>query len=188
VGEDVSDNLASALAAFQLDEEWRPVADWKPYEVSSAGRVRGYRGRLLKGLVTGRGYLGIILCADGAQQRRYIHDLVLTTFVGPRPPGYYSCHNNGIPDDNRLANLRWDTPSANNLDQLTHGTNFEAKKTHCPRGHVLAEPNLVIGELRRGGRKCRACNQARSVAQRNGTALDRTEADARYAVIMRGVA
>jgi hypothetical protein len=168
--------------------EWRPVPEWENYEVSTTGLIRRTGGRVLKGLTLGYGYRGIILCRDGVQQRRYIQDLVLTTFVGTRPPGYYACHNNGVRDDNRLANLRWDTPSANNLDQVGHGTNYEANKTHCPRGHALAEPNLVLGERRRGHRKCRACNQARAVAQRRGTEFDRAVADARYAAIMGEVA
>lgn len=176
-------NLAAAQAAVQ----WRPVPDWERYEISTAGQIRR-GGRVLKGLALGDGYRGIILCDRGTQQRRYIQDLVLTAFVGPRPAGLYACHDNGVRDDNRLSNLRWDTPSANNLDQLRHGTNFEARKTHCPRGHVLGQPNLVVSELRRGHRKCRACNQARAVAQRKRAPLDRGEADRRYEAIMSAVA
>jgi DNA-binding XRE family transcriptional regulator len=33
-----------------------------------------------------------------------------------------ACHNNGVKTDNRLTNLRWDTPSSNQLDRQKHGT------------------------------------------------------------------
>ncbi len=32
------------------------------------------------------------------------------------------CHNNGNPADNRLSNLRWDTPANNCADKRRHGT------------------------------------------------------------------
>lgn len=164
------------------------VPGWPQYQVSDLGRVRGYRGRLLKGLELGDGYRGIILCGEHGQQRRYIHELVLTTFAGERPTGHYACHNNGVRDDNRLANLRWDTPRSNNLDQILHGTNFETRKTHCPRGHELTPPNLVVAELGRGHRKCRACNQARAFAQRHNMPLSVADANVRYLRIMEGAA
>lgn len=34
------------------------------------------------------------------------------------------CHNNGKPADNRLSNLRYDTPKGNNADKLRHGTHI----------------------------------------------------------------
>ena len=178
--------MTESLAA--ADERWVAVPGWTHYEVSDLGRIRQTGGRVLKGLVLGTNYRGIILCSAKVHERRYLHDLVLTAFVGPRPPGFYACHNNGVRDDNRLTNLRWDTPSANNRDQITHGTNHEANKTHCPRGHALTAPNLVESERRRGHRKCRACNQARAVAQRRRTTFDTAEADARYALLMGVVA
>lgn len=55
-------------------------------------------------------------------RKRYVHHLVLEAFVGPRPVGMECCHGNGIPTDNRLANLRWDTRKANRDDAVRHGT------------------------------------------------------------------
>ena len=48
--------------------------------------------------------------------------IVLLAFVGPCPPGMEACHNNGDCTDDRLENLRWDTPIANKADMLKHGT------------------------------------------------------------------
>ena len=69
------------------------------------------------------------------------------------------CHNNGRPADNRLENLRYDTPSNNNRDKVRHGTDHNANKTHCPKGHAYDAENTI---RRGGGRKCHACTIERS--------------------------
>lgn len=54
--------------------------------------------------------------------KKYIHRLVLETFIGPCPKGMECCHNDGNPENNNLNNLRWDTHSSNNKDAVRHGT------------------------------------------------------------------
>lgn len=46
------------------------------------------------------------------------HVLVLTAFVGPRPPGMQGCHYDDDGTNNRLENLRWDTPLGNSQDAI----------------------------------------------------------------------
>lgn len=48
--------------------------------------------------------------------------MVLEAFLGPPPDNYHGCHKNGDRLDNRLANLRWDTPAGNALDNIENGT------------------------------------------------------------------
>ena len=38
------------------------------------------------------------------------------------------CHNNGDPCDNRLDNLRWDTPKNNQDDRIKHGTDPKGER------------------------------------------------------------
>ena len=150
-------------------ESWRPVVGWEGfYEVSSHGRVRSidrihhsragytqkYRGRMLRPNLT-HGYWGVTLSRDTIPSTRKVHHLVLEAFVGPRPEGMEACHINGIRNDARLSNLRWGTHSSNTLDQVRHGTHAEARKTHCPRGHVY---DLFY----KRGRKCSVCKRANS--------------------------
>lgn len=59
---------------------------------------------------------------DGKYRTRTVHRLILEAFVGPCPPGCEACHANGVRNDNRLVNLRWDTRSANREDARHHGT------------------------------------------------------------------
>ena len=53
---------------------------------------------------------------------KFVHVLILESFICPRYGNMQACHNNGIPDDNRLENLRWDTPKNNVNDRRFHGT------------------------------------------------------------------
>lgn len=104
-------------------EEWRPVVGYPGYQVSSAGRVfSGKRcGRVMLQQVV-RGYLKAKLRNASGPRMVSVHSLVLEAFVGPRPDNMHGCHCNGDRLDNRLENLRWDTPSGNCADKVAHGT------------------------------------------------------------------
>jgi hypothetical protein len=158
-------------------EEWRPIIDG--YEVSNLGRVRSLdrivtmkngvsrrrRGRILKPF-KGDAYNHQVVSL-GHRDRRYVHILVLNAFVGPRPSeAHEACHNDGDPLNNALANLRWDTASANQRDRLRHGTHHYARRTHCDDGHKFTPENTYI-RVRTGlrgtseSRVCRTCKRAR---------------------------
>jgi hypothetical protein len=93
-----------------------------------------------------------------------VHRLVLEAFVGPCPEGMVGCHNDGDPLNNRLDNLRWDTPSNNERDKWVHGTHHQRRKTHCPRGHEYTPENTYEA---RGGRarRCKQCARDRARSQ-----------------------
>jgi hypothetical protein len=74
------------------------------------------------------GYTRAFLCDGTASRVRLIHRLVLETFVGPCPAGMVACHNNGVRDDNRVENVRWDTPEENVRDKIAHGTHQAGEK------------------------------------------------------------
>lgn len=149
-------------------EEWKHVRNYEGYyQVSNLGRAKGHRGQILVGSEAGDGYRKIALCKPGfPNEHRYIHHLVLETFVSPRPEGMEACHGNFNRADNRLSNLRWGTHSENQMDNVRAGRHPEQQKTHCPQNHPLVRPNLVMSELRNGTRKCRSCNIARARIQR----------------------
>lgn len=148
-----------------------PIEVWKPipggyedrYDISNLGRIRGWMKTSLKASVPmerrrlteprniafflsggkAKNRWGVRLTnAKGKKRSLLVHHLVLEAFVGPRPsPEIHACHNNGDAFDNRLENLRWDTPSANSLDLVKHGNHYNARKTHCKRGHELTPEN-----------------------------------------------
>lgn len=127
--------LAEMKSALEA-EKWKPVVGWEGlYDVSSHGRVRALprtirqaRGRTyvrkahMMSTKRSTRYVRMQLRDGSRKEHISIHVAVLEAFVGPRPDGHHACHNDGDGRNNRLDNLRWDTPSANNSDKLLHGT------------------------------------------------------------------
>lgn len=118
-----------------MTEQWRDVAEWEgKYEVSNLGRIRSldrvvkgrwgptrYAGRTLKpGWGSGYALVTLAETGRGRREQRYVHDMVLRAFVGPKPLGLEVCHNDGNAGNNRRDNLRYDTRSANGLDRSRH--------------------------------------------------------------------
>lgn len=117
-----------------MDNFYKEINGYPGYRVSRDGEVqsrwrrRGYRGRMtdewlpLRPIRRRHGHLVVNLHRDGKKTPRYIHHLVLEAFLGPRPEGLVCCHWDGDPANNRIQNLRWDSPKANSEDALRHGT------------------------------------------------------------------
>lgn len=173
-------------------EEWRPIPGYEGiYEVSDRGRVRSLdrtsshgrrlRGQILKPVVRS-GYLGVGLHASGVSRIHSAHRLVLSAFVGPAPADMEARHLDGDRSNNTASNLAWGTSQQNIRDQLRHGTQANARKTHCPKGHPYMGDNLYVDPA--GTRQCRKCkrdNLARWKAQHpdRARAIQRA-ANARY--------
>jgi len=102
-------------------EAWAPLpGDWR-YQISNHGRVRSYCSGPPKLLRCSIGRY-VTLRTDGVT--RYVHELVLTAFAGPRPPGAVCRHLNDDPHDNRAENLAWGTYEENAADALRNGRAF----------------------------------------------------------------
>lgn len=78
------------------------------------------------------------------QKTRWVHILVLTTFRGPCPLGMECRHLNGIPSDNRLDNIEWNTKSINAKDRTTHGV-LKTFGDHHPQAQLTGD---IVRELR----------------------------------------
>jgi len=192
--------IAEGKSVSDQVERWLPVVGLEGrYEVSDRGRVRSlnhvfirkdgrrhrWSGRILATPLNDKGYPYVHI----GRRTRYVHQLVLEAFVGPRPADLDGCHGDGDPTNNSLANLRWDTTSANAQDAIRHGTNAFSSRVRCKRNHLLLEPNLMPSAAESGWRGCLACNRGhatvRDARNRCGWNLDlQFEADKHYAQIM----
>lgn len=138
---------------------WALIPWAQNYEVSELGHVRrrehvaqharyGDRKlpeRLLNPAKNKDGYMRVKV------NRRFVfaHILVLEAFVGPKPVGMQCCHNNGIPDDNRLINLRWDTPKNNIHDRRFHGTyQYDERNPNWKHGNSYRRQKRLCEEAR----------------------------------------
>lgn len=163
-------------------ETWKPVPNYEGlYEVSNFGNVRSLDREIVGSDGVPQRFKGQTMaqCSNGSHfnvklrsghQRRevlYVHRLVLAAFVGPCPEGMEVRHLDGNPANNRLENLKYGTVSENRFDSVRHGTHVETRKTHCPKGHILAEPNLVRCAKKNGHRNCLACSRANVYVRRH---------------------
>ncbi len=164
-------------------ERWLPITGWPGYDVSDWGRVQSYWGaggrgehgkkaigltpKLIGGYIEQSGHTSVLLYRNQSTEKRRvkIHTLVLEAFVGPRPKGKWGCHNDGNPANNRLENLRWDTPQSNSLDALRHGSaatslmeadipticeRIEAGESDTAIGRLWNVSGVTIGGIRSG--------------------------------------
>ena len=152
-------------------ETWKQIQRFPLHEFSSLGRVRNIRTRrILKPWLNKDTGYPVIKVSPG-NKNAYVHQLICEAFHGPRPPGKWAAHNNGIRVDCRETNLRWDTPSGNHLDKHAHGTMSvqRGEASHWAKltrkqviwarksslssraaGKVLGVTHAAIGSIRRG--------------------------------------
>lgn len=113
-------------------EMFREIPTVPGYEVDPSGVVRSYHRRgigkiigdtpRVMALISRKGYRFVHVRIGGKRRKVNVATLVLLAFRGPRPDGMEACHENGVGSDNRLTNLRWDTPTGNTMDAIRHGT------------------------------------------------------------------
>lgn len=146
-------------------EIWKEIPGYDYYQVSHLGNVKrvqhvghhalyGARNmpeRMLTPGINHDGYERVKIKG----RLRFVHVLVLEAFIGPAPENAQCCHNNGIPDDNRLENLRWDTPKANVADRKAHGTYQYGARNH----HAKLTPEQVIDIYTSGERSIDLANK-----------------------------
>jgi len=118
-------------ASVQMDEVWRAHPEFTWLRVSTHGRVWSERSQRLVGHISGNsrthgsaapgtaaerpGALAVTVSRSG--RKRYVHVLVLETFVGPRPADHDGDHIDHDKFNNRLTNLRWRPVSENRADR-----------------------------------------------------------------------
>lgn len=109
------------------------------YKISNYGRIINNK-KIRKTKPDFFGYEFIILQKNGIRYRKKVHTLVMYTFVGERPDGLHCCHNDGNKMNNKLVNLRYDTPSNNERDKKIHGTGKQGERHH---NHKLKSIDVI---------------------------------------------
>ncbi len=169
----------------------KPIPGFEGYFASDAGDIFSQWKK--KGLGTGRGttyvlggemrrlctstnrrgYIQVKMSTNGKQYTRRVNRLILQVFAGNCPPEHEACHENGDRADNRLKNLRWDTPKANQADRVKHGTSNRGERHPHSR---LTESSVL--EIRR---RISEKESARAVAKTHGVTADYVRAIGRRA-------
>jgi len=150
------------IELLNLGDDWKQIEEFPTYWVSKRGDIISTKFdgvRVLKKKYSRTGHLSVNLSEGSKVYHRPIHALVLSTFTYPRPEGMFCCHNNGIPNDNRLENLRWDTPMGNVKDRIKHGSGARGEKNNSK----LTEAQVLVVKERLGNGE-----KAKSIAKDYG--------------------
>jgi hypothetical protein len=86
------------------------------------------------------------------------HRLMYLAIKGPVPDDKIIRHKCDNPPCMEPDHLLLGTEAQNTADSLERGRHYRASKTHCRRGHDLAEHALITHE---GFRSCRPCSRIR---------------------------
>ena len=112
-----------------MEEIWKDIPGSEGiYQISSLGRVRR-DGKIRRPQVVKNGYVVVSLYNKAKHETKYVHRLVLATFIGPCPKGMEVCHNDSNRQNNALSNLRYDTKSGNRKDAITLGRSARQRLT-----------------------------------------------------------
>lgn len=119
------------MAKAHVSEVWAKIPGFPSYKVSNLGRIKRIvsftcarcgqkvRGsaRIIVGWQTKKGYIAVEI----AGVTKFVHTLVMLTFVGRAPDGYQINHKDYDKTNNTLANLEYVTPKQNMQHAVTGG-------------------------------------------------------------------
>ncbi len=138
------------MPEYDSTVRYKTIEGFPNYMIGSDGsvwsnqRTRGLPWRKLSPGTDTDGYKHVVLRRDNKSHLRKVHQLVLESFVGPRPDGMVCRH---FPDrtrsNNDLDNLSWGTPKQNTADMIIQGTAVPK-----PKGEACSWSKLTADDVR----------------------------------------
>lgn len=133
----------------------KKIPDFKDYFISNMGTIysiakRANRPKPKKMVKLSlckhkSGHFSIYLRIDGKPYKRWVHRLVLETFVGKCPPKNECRHLDGNPSNNDVKNLAWGTKKENFQDRIKHGVMLRGE--NHPQSKLTSEQVIEIRKL-----------------------------------------
>lgn len=120
--------------------EWAPYPTDNRYLISSEGEVYSTISEKVLAPVQVKDYLKIWIVG----KVRFVHNLVLEAFVGPRPNGDICRHLDGQTWNNSLFNLQWGTHKENVQDSREHGTFRKLAGPECGQSKLTRRQVIEI--------------------------------------------
>ena len=90
-------------------------------------------------------------------KNRAVHRLSWEEVNGPIPDGLFVCHHCDVKLCCNPDHLFLGTPRDNTLDMYEKGLGYQARITHCPKGHEYTPENTYRWESSPNKRFCRTC-------------------------------
>jgi mRNA-degrading endonuclease HigB of HigAB toxin-antitoxin module len=104
-------------------ELWKPLKDFENYyEVSSQGRIKRLRSKILSTKALSSGYPCFSICINGTQITQRVHVSVAKTFLNDfYQEGFVVNHKDGNKLNNNVENLEWISVYENNKHSIDTG-------------------------------------------------------------------
>ncbi|UGO48066.1 HNH endonuclease [Bacillus phage vB_BanS_Skywalker] len=110
--------------------------------IDKKGNIRHYKSKVLKLIVSTKGYMTINISMNSKQRKHNIHRLVALAFI-PNPEGKDTVnHKNGDKTDNNVTNLEWSTNQENQIHAWETGLK-ESIKGECRYNSKLKEEDVI---------------------------------------------
>lgn len=150
-----------------IKEIWKQIPDYSNYSVSENGKIRNDKtGQMLNPFDrNGKGYLAVRLPSiDGVIKNLFVHVLVMSAFIGPRPDGLVVNHKDNNPSNNNVDNLHYCTQGYNISYAFKQGRRSLAGEKN--NSSKLKESQVLeIRKLRKDGEKIKKISEMYSVGQ-----------------------
>lgn len=141
----------------------KPIPGFHDYKINKQGVITKKNGEALKPYNHPDGYpVASLKTPEGEHVCRFVHRLVLATFVGPCPPRKQCAHLDGNPKNCSLQNLAWVTCKENMNHKRLHGTHQEGPSSSNAK--FSAKDIIEIRRLYRRDRN--NCSNAKMLAER----------------------
>ena len=110
-----------------------------------------------------KGYPVVALRFRGETLRCSVHQLVAEAFIGPRPAGMDTAHNDGNVENNAVENIRYASRRDNLADRVQHGTAQIGERN--PAAVLSDYEAQQIRDRRRSGEKLKVLATAYGVSE-----------------------
>ncbi len=130
------------------NEIWKPYPMDNRYQVSNLGNIKGPKGTILKGTQTKAGYKKVGLYTNGKGTFKYVHRMVLETFLPNKESNILEVnHKDGNKENNTLENLEWVTGTENKIHARDYlKINYSTQAAHEARKQKIKMIDINTNE------------------------------------------
>ena len=141
-------------------EIWKPIEGFENlYKISSEGRVKSLGNgkstnsknkeiRIIKTVISKRGYEKVKLFKDGKRYYFTIHRLVATHFLMYKEGKNEVNHKDGVKTNSSVSNLEWVSASENQLHAFAIGLQVARRGSEHSQSKPVRQISLDGGEVR----------------------------------------